>query len=431
MAVRGGGHSTAGTSSTDGGLLFDLSGMRKVRVDAEKRLIYAQGGCLWSHVDDAAWEHRLATVGGTVADTGIGGLTLGGGYGHLTGKYGLVSDCVEEIEVVLANGDIVRANEQCHPDLFWGLLGAGQNFGVCTEFVYRAFPQGDMFLGHLQYPATPDVVAKVIDALNDLYVVRNDDTGHFTNARGRSDSEMCIVRDPDSGKPMLDIMTCINDTASQGRELYKALYDIGPVADTMSTKSYPASNAMHDVLAGSRNSMKGAGFTLPMRAEFVNECVAEFVAFTSANPDAADGSCIAWCIHDPVQLASSDRGSFANRGWHHSSVALLSWTMTENDEACRGWGRKVGAMFKAELERSGEAGGTVTSGDSAVGRRGPKGALMMYGNYDVSLPTSVLRIGTYTQMTFVLTSCRTAIWRKGKRPLWRTLRAVAADQGSI
>ena len=129
LAVKGGGHSTAGASSTDGGLLIDLSKLDKVRVDTERKLLYVGGGAIWGQVDKEAWKHGLATVGGTVADTGVGGLSLGGGYGWLSGKYGLTIDCMVEVEIVLSNGRVVRCNEKEEEDLFWAVRGAGQNFG--------------------------------------------------------------------------------------------------------------------------------------------------------------------------------------------------------------------------------------------------------------------------------------------------------------
>ena len=119
LAVKGGGHSTAGASSTNGGLLIDLGRMRSVDVDTDKQQLHVQGGCLWSDVDDAAWKHGLATVGGTVADTGVGGLSLGGGYGVLSGTRGLVIDNTVSFTTVLANGDIKKSSKQENPDLCW------------------------------------------------------------------------------------------------------------------------------------------------------------------------------------------------------------------------------------------------------------------------------------------------------------------------
>tara|TARA_R110002003_G_scaffold61_2_gene5527 strand:+ start:39842 stop:40465 length:624 start_codon:yes stop_codon:yes gene_type:complete len=120
IAVKGGGHSTAGASSTDGGLLVDLNThMRTTFVDVAKKTIKVGGGATWGDVDSALAPHGLATVGGTVADTGVGGLTLGGGFGWLTVKHGLVVDNLLECTVALANGDIVKASETENEDLFW------------------------------------------------------------------------------------------------------------------------------------------------------------------------------------------------------------------------------------------------------------------------------------------------------------------------
>lgn len=151
LAVKGGGHSTAGVSSTHGGLLIDLGRMRSVDVDPEKHLLRVQGGALWLDVDAAAWKHGLATVGGTVADTGVGGLTLGGGYGHLSGSKGLVIDNTVAFTIVLANGEIKTVSKEENSDLFWALNGAGQNFGVVTEFVLQAWPQQEMYMGTLLF----------------------------------------------------------------------------------------------------------------------------------------------------------------------------------------------------------------------------------------------------------------------------------------
>ncbi|MEQ0564591.1 FAD-binding oxidoreductase [Amycolatopsis sp. NEAU-NG30] len=142
VSVRGGGHNFGGAAVVDGGLCVDLSSLQAISVDPESRTAWVGGGVTWAQVDAATQEHGLAVPGGTVSHTGVGGLTLGGGFGWLTGKHGLSCDNLLSAEVVTAGGDILRASAAEHPDLFWALRGGGGNFGVVTEFEFRLHPVG-------------------------------------------------------------------------------------------------------------------------------------------------------------------------------------------------------------------------------------------------------------------------------------------------
>ena len=142
LAVRGGGHNVAGNATCDGGLMLDLSLMKGIYVDSKKRRAHAQGGVTWGDLDHETQLHGLATPGGVVSDTGIAGLTLGGGYGWLRNKHGLSCDNLVSVEIVTADGQVLTANESENGDLFWAVRGGGGNFGIVTSFEYQLHPVG-------------------------------------------------------------------------------------------------------------------------------------------------------------------------------------------------------------------------------------------------------------------------------------------------
>ena len=162
LAIRSGGHSPAGNCVVDGGIVLDFSAMRALEVDAEGRTAWAEPGLTAGEYTTAAAAHGLATGFGDTGSVGIGGITLAGGVGYLVRKYGMTIDNLMAAEVVTADGELLRANAQDHPDLFWALRGGGGNFGVATRFQFRLHPLGQVVGGMLLLPASADVLAEFI-----------------------------------------------------------------------------------------------------------------------------------------------------------------------------------------------------------------------------------------------------------------------------
>src|SRR6266508_5431524 len=212
LAVRGGGHSGAGFGTSDGGLVIDLSAQRWVRVDPETRLVQVGGGCELGDIDHATYPYGLAIPFGTFSITGIGGLTLGGGLGHLTRKYGLSIDNLVDADVVLADGSIVKANENENAELFWALRGGGGNFGVVVEFTFQLHPVGLLLGGSLDYlledapdvlPVWRDVMANAPDSLASFAQVARD----AVTGEGLVNASVAWVGDLEAGREAIRELT--------------------------------------------------------------------------------------------------------------------------------------------------------------------------------------------------------------------------------
>jgi FAD/FMN-containing dehydrogenase len=241
VSVRGGGHNVAGRAVTDGGVMIDLAEMKGIAIDPDLATATAEGGVTWGELNDAAAEHGLAVTGGAVSGTGIAGYTLGGGLGWLMAKFGLAADNLLAVELVTAEGDLLRVDAASHSDLFWALRGGGGNFGVATSFTYRMHPVQTIVGGLIAHPidAAPELLRFYRDAVADA----SDDLTVFAG----------LVHAPDGSGTKLSALVVFHtgDAAEAKRELEPlktwgspALVDVGampyPVMNTLLDAGFPA-----------------------------------------------------------------------------------------------------------------------------------------------------------------------------------------------
>ncbi|VDB98092.1 unnamed protein product [Peniophora sp. CBMAI 1063] len=256
LAVRGGGHSTAGASSSAGGIVIDLSvHFNHVRVDPGAKLAYVGGGAVWKDVDEEGMKYGLATVGGTVNHTGVGGLVLGGGFGHLSGEHGFAVDNLYAATVVTASGEIVRASAQDNPDLFWGIRGGGCNFGVVVEFELTMHTQRrTIFAGVVVYPGA-------IETLNGVMEVME---GWWKGSPVQESIIQFLTLGPD-GNPACVLALFWNGSEEEGRAHFKPFFELGPVVDTCAEIPYEQLNGLQNaqVPHGQHYYMKGLFVTAP------------------------------------------------------------------------------------------------------------------------------------------------------------------------
>ncbi len=237
IAVRGGGHNVAGHAVCDGGLMIDLSAMRGVHVDPRARRARAQGGATWGDYNRETQLHGLASTGGVVSTTGVGGLTLGGGLGWLMGKHGMAVDSLRAVELVTATGDVVRASADEHPDLFWAVRGGGGNFGVATWLEYELYPVGPVVTGGLV--AHPFASARdVLRFYRDFTASLPDELTAFAG----------VLHAPDgSGTKLAAIIVCHAGSLEAGAAAVAPVKRFGsPVMDAIGPMPYTAVNMLFD-----------------------------------------------------------------------------------------------------------------------------------------------------------------------------------------
>ena len=278
VAVRGGGHNGPGLGTCDDGLVIDLSPMRDVRVDPANSTVRVGAGCVWADVDHATHAFGLAVPCGFIASTGVGGLTLGGGTGYLSRKYGLTIDNLLSVDMVLADGRFVTASAEENGDLFWAVRGGGGNFGVVTSFLFKGSPVHTVYGGPMFWPM--EMAADLLRCWQDFILAAPDDV----NAWFGFASVPPVAPFPEQYhlKPMCAIVCCVTGALEDGPAALEPLRQFSPPAiDFCGPIPFPALQSMFDALYPS-------GLQWYWRADFFNhysdEAIDQHVKYGSQLP---------------------------------------------------------------------------------------------------------------------------------------------------
>ncbi|MGH3522734.1 MAG: FAD-binding oxidoreductase [Mycobacterium sp.] len=344
LAVRGGGHSFAGFSTCDGGLVLDLSPMQSVEIDPARRVARAEGGVTWGVYDAATHAYDLASTGGLISTTGIAGLTLGGGIGWLQRKCGLACDNLLAVEVVTATGERLRASEAENPELFWGVRGGGGNFGVVTSFEFRLHPVSTVVGGLLLFPATRAV--EVLRFYRDYVRACPDELTTWLSAITAPAAD--FVPEDLQGQAALAVLACHCGDPADAEAALAPLRALGPTVDLVESMPYPALQSMldEDLPPGVRCYLK-AGYT----AEVTDALIEVIVEHTAAMPSTSS----TFDLHHmggAVSRVADDATAFGDRRSAFCFNVVGVWQDPAHDRVNRDW---VGA-FSAALEPFGTGG---------------------------------------------------------------------------
>ena len=334
IAVRGGGHSIAGFSTCDGGIVIDLSRMRGLTIDPEQRVARVQGGAHLSQLDGQAQAVGLVCPVGVIGHTGVAGLTLGGGMGRLERKFGLTIDNLLSVDLVTADGKQVRATKDEHADLFWGLRGAGANFGVATAFEFQLHPQ-EPIVTHGWVAVPIEKCLEVGALVRDFMAALPDHV--FVNL------SFGIATDPPFAAKLAGMPVIVVGATHAGSQ-EDADHDLGPLrrgmdwpADTFTRKPYLAVQGMGDEAMswGHRFYMK-SGFVADLPDRLLTACAAEGTDV----PAGGDCSFTFWAMGGAISRVSDDGSAFTGRtaAWWLSAEAM--WDDPALDQPHMAWARR-------------------------------------------------------------------------------------------
>ena len=340
VAVRGGGHSVAGFSTCDGGIVIDLSRMRGLTVDPERRVARAEGGAHLSQLDREAQTFGLVCPVGVVGHTGVAGLTLGGGMGRLQRKHGYTIDNLLSVDLVTADGRQLRAGKDGNPDLFWGLRGAGANFGVATSFEFQLHPQDPAVTQG--WVAVPVERSREAAGLVREFVATIPDELFVNISIGLGTSPPFP---PElNGVPVMVVGATHSGSPEDAERVLKPLRSgLDWSADTFAPRPYLAMQSMNDEASawGHRFYMKG-GFV----SELSDEVIAAASEHGADGPAGSDCSLSFWAQGGAISRVPDNAAAFAGRtaGWWVSAEAM--WDDPAHDDANKAWARRAMGALK-------------------------------------------------------------------------------------
>lgn len=346
LAVRGGGHSVPGFGTCDGGVVADLSAMRGVRVDPGRRTARAEGGATWGDFNAATHAFGLATTGGIVSTTGVGGLTLGGGIGYLSRGLGLSCDNLVSADVVTADGRLVVASEEENDDLFWALRGGGGNFGAVTSFEFRLSPVKDIYGGPMFFEL--DDAATVLRSFADYIADAPEELGAFPAFQLAP--PLPFIPEDRHGDPFVLIVSCWSGPLDQGERALRAFHEFAPVvAEHVGPMPYPALNSAFDALVP-------PGLQHYWKANFVTELSdAAIAAHLEHGPrlPVVNSTCHIYPINGACHRVAPEATAFAYRDASFATVIAGMWPDPADNEANTAWVRDY---YEATAPHSEEGG---------------------------------------------------------------------------
>ena len=335
LAVRGGGHNGAGSGSCDDGLLIDLSLMRSVTVDPSTRRAWVGGGATWADFDRAAQEHGLATPGGVVSSTGVGGLTLSGGLGWLRGKCGLSLDNLMSVEIVTADGQVRTASERENSDLFWAIRGGGGNFGVVTNFEFKLHPIGPTVMALLPVYRAADA-ARVMKSWRDYMASAPDEIGGAVVEFSTVPEDPAFPKETWNEKVMM-VQGVWAGPAEEGGRAVQPLRELAtPILDFSGCMSYCTVQSLFDTLfpkGGQRAYFKSLYMdTLPDAA------IEEIAPRATDRP--SDRSLVSvWYMGAAVGRVPKEATAFGDRSFRWMLSIDAVWNSQEDDADNLAWVR--------------------------------------------------------------------------------------------